>query len=99
MMKLTAAFAAIPLMALASVASAGEPLQLSNAQMDTVTAGSVSAVALLLSAAASGTPNAFTNTTGLASIIQTPVVIMTPLGPFTLSQGTVMGSASSTSSN
>lgn len=99
MMKHVAALAAAPLLVAAQLAAAGEPLQLTNAQMDTVTAGSASGALIELSAAASGTPQAFTETAAEAQIIQTPVLIPTPLGPVRLSVGTVMAIGASVSSD
>jgi hypothetical protein len=99
MIKRLAAVAAFPLLVAAPLAWAGQPLQLSNTQMDTVTAGSVSGVLVQLSAAASGTPQAFTQTAAQAQILQTPVLIPTPLGPVTLSAGTVAAVAQSISSD
>lgn len=99
MMKPIAAVAALPLLVAAQIAMAGEPQQLSNAQMDTVTAGSASGALIQLSAIATGTPQAFTETAGQAQIIQTPVLIPTPLGPVTLHAGTVMAIGGSISSD
>jgi hypothetical protein len=99
MMKHVAAIAALPLLVAAHVASAGEPLQLNNTQMDAVTAGSASGALIQLAASASGTPQAFTETAAQAQIIQTPVLIPTPLGPVTLRAGAVVAIGASISSD
>lgn len=99
MTKLVAALAAAPLLVAAQLAAAGEPLQLTNAQMDNVTAGSASGALIELSAAASGTPQAFTETAAAAKITQTPVVFLTPLGPVKLSAGAVMAIGASVSAD
>lgn len=99
MIQRVAAVAALPLLVAAHIASAGEPLKLSNTQMDAVTAGSVSGVLVQLSAAASGTPQAFTQTAAKAQILQTAVPIATPLGPVTLHAGAVAAIAASVSSD
>ncbi len=99
MMKPLAGIAVLPLLVAAHVATAGAPVPLSNAQMDAVTAGSASGALVQLAASASGTPQAFTQTAAQAQIIQTPVLIPTPLGPVTLSAGTVWAIGASISSN
>ena len=99
MKKLFAAIAVVPLLGLATAAMAAEPMQLTNSQMDKVTAGSASGALVLLSAMASGTSNALTDTSGGATIVQSPVVFMTPLGNVTLFSGAVLTAGSSTSSN
>jgi hypothetical protein len=92
MKHLLATIVAIPLLA-SSVAMAGEPMKLTNAQMDKVTAGSISAAVILLSASASGL-NALADTRFQAQIIQVPA------GPMNLlRQGTVQVLAQSISAN
>ena len=93
------ALATVPLLVAAHFAAAAEPMKLTNAQMDGVTAGSASGALIELSAAASGTPQAFTETAAEAQIIQTPVVFVTPLGQVRLSAGTVYAIGASVSSN
>ncbi|HLI12771.1 MAG TPA: hypothetical protein VKY65_14355 [Alphaproteobacteria bacterium] len=99
MRTLFAALAALPLLAVASLASAQEPLVLSNGQMDTVTAGSASGILVTLTAIATGGSTAATETAALAQITQAPVVFVTPFGPVTLSAGTTLVQAASTSAN
>jgi hypothetical protein len=93
------AFATVPFLVAAHFAAAAEPMKLTNAQMDGVTAGSASGALIELSAAASGTPQAFTETAAEAQIIQTRGVVVTPLGPVRLSAGTVYAIGASVSSN
>jgi hypothetical protein len=92
MKHLLATIVAIPLLA-SSVAMAGEPVKLSNAQMDKVTAGAISAAVILLAAQATGA-NALADTRFQAQIIQIPA------GPMNLlRQGTVQVIAQSASAN
>ncbi|HXS40673.1 MAG TPA: hypothetical protein VN766_10850 [Stellaceae bacterium] len=93
------ALATVPLLVAAHFAAAAEPMKLTNAQMDGVTAGSASGALIQLSASASGTPQAFTETAAEAFVTQTPVLFATPLGPVKLSAGTVYAIGASVSSN
>ena len=101
MKKLLATLAVVPLLGVSGIAMAQEPvhqpMQLSSGQMDTVTAGAAAGVVINLTALASGTGMAATNTTGLGTILQAPVVYMTPLGNVTLLGGAVVAFGSSTS--
>jgi hypothetical protein len=99
MKKLFAAIAVVPLLGLATAAMAAEPVQLTNAQMDKVTAGSASGALILLSAMASGTSNALSQTQAAATITQSNVVFVTPFGNVSLSAGTVLATGASTSAN
>jgi hypothetical protein len=96
--KIITVLAAIPLSIAAGIASAETPAPLSDKQMDQVTAGALSAGAVLLSAAAVGT-NALAFTTGATVVTQTPTPIATPLGPYVLQQGAVVSYGISVSSN
>jgi hypothetical protein len=67
--------AAAALLGLASTAFAADPMQLSERQMDTVTAGAASAALINLTALASGSPVAFAETqVTRATITQTPTL-------------------------
>lgn len=99
MKKFLATLVVLPVLGLAGAAFAAEPVQLSNSQMDNVTAGAASGALLLLTAAASGTANALTDTAGAATILQAPVVFVTPLGNVSLLAGAVTVAGSSASSN
>lgn len=55
MKKLCAGLAAASMLAMASAALAGEPVKLSNAQMDSVTAGGIGGASITLLASAMGT--------------------------------------------
>jgi len=70
MTKLFAALAAVSLLAVAPAAFAGEPVQLTAQQMDTVTAGGASGALVNLSAIATGGFAAATETTGFAFSFQ-----------------------------
>jgi len=97
--KVFGALAAASLFALTGAASAQEMARLSDADMDSVTAGALSAAALLLSATATGSTLAVAATAGTAAILQSPVVVPTPLGPVTLQAGAVATLATAVSSN
>ncbi|GGF20004.1 hypothetical protein GCM10011611_27510 [Aliidongia dinghuensis] len=97
MKKLFAAAAVLPF--LSGVALAGQPQALSAAQMDEVTAGAAGGILVTLAASAAGSLNALADTALIASIVQTPVVIMDTFGSVTLNKGTAMVTFSSTSSN
>jgi hypothetical protein len=97
MKKLFAAVAALPF--LSGAALAGQPVQLSNAQMDGVTAGAAGGILVTLGAEASGTLNALANTQFTAQILQSPVVITDTFGSVTLLNGASQVTFSSTSSD
>jgi hypothetical protein len=100
MHKLFGALAAAAMLSVSAMAFAGEPLQLSDQQMDNVTAGAAGGISVLLSATSlGGTGGNLADTTAIASITQTPFVITTPVGPVTLQNALSMATASSTSSN
>lgn len=95
MNKLIAALAAVSMLGFAANAFAGEPVQLTNQQMDSVTAGSISGFVVNLSAFATGGYVAATETKGAAGIVQIPVKV----GPVFLSGGAAWGYGSSISTN
>jgi len=97
--KIITVLTAIPLSVAAGIASAETPTQLSDKQMDGVTAGALSAGAVLLSATAMGGANALAFTHGATAVTQTPIPIPTPLGPYVLQQGAVVAVGLSVSSN
>jgi hypothetical protein len=97
MKSLFAALAALPF--LSGVALAGQPVTLSNAQMDGVTAGAAGGISITLGALSTGTLNALANTQFDVSIVQTPVVIQDDFGSVTLMNGASVVSFSATASN
>lgn len=99
MKKLFAVLATVSALALAPAAFAAEPMQLSNQQMDTVTAGAVSGALITLIATAMGGEQAVTNTVAAATITQAPVTIHTTVGNITVNAGTVLTAGFSLSSN
>jgi hypothetical protein len=73
MKKLCAALATAATLAMAGAAFAGEPMVLTNHQMDTVTAGGLGGALITLAATATGTLAAATESqVTLATAIQTP---------------------------
>ena len=99
MKKLTAAIVTVSALALAPAAFAGEPMTLTNQQMDHVTAGATSGALITLLASAFGGEQAVTETSAAASIVQTSVPIMTTVGPITVKAGTALAAGFSLSSN
>jgi hypothetical protein len=103
MRKLYAALAAIPLLAVAGIASAQEPVVLSNGQMDSVTAGAASGIDVTLTALATGGSVAATEVAALAQITQTPTTFSTTFNGIplsvTLSSGAVLVQGASASAN
>jgi hypothetical protein len=92
MNKIIAAIAAFALLGLATLAYAQEPVQLSEQQMDSVTAGAITGGVVNLGAFATGR-NAATETAGFAFATQLPI------HHSHLTFGVVVAGGSSVSSN
>lgn len=97
MKKIISAVAAGALMSVAGLASAAEPMQLNDSQMDTVSAGAIS-VAAGQALAVFGT--VISNTGSGTSVVLTPVSLTaeTYANSFNLASGFLVGAASEAAS-
>ncbi len=111
MKKLYAALAVLPLLGLSGVALAQEPIQqpmqLTSAQMDHVTAGTMgsllsqgtSGALINLTALASGTADALATTSGQAAIVQDPETFTLSGVSVTLYGGAILATGGALASN